>query len=120
MPFVACELVIIGKEGILLTWREDKWWKGWHFPGGLLRYNEKFEERIQKVASEELGIHIKKCEFLFPVEYNDCLRNHGVSMIFLCTTDTTPNDGKFFKKMPKDIIDEHKKLWEKIIKKINN
>ncbi|HEY4494840.1 MAG TPA: hypothetical protein VJC01_00090, partial [Candidatus Paceibacterota bacterium] len=26
VPFVACELVVVGKKGILLTWREDKWW----------------------------------------------------------------------------------------------
>lgn len=120
VPFVSCELIIVNKKGILLTWREDKWWKGWHFPGGLIRYKESFEKRIQKTALSELGIRIKKYEFLFPINYLDSPRNHGISLIFLCMTDMIPNDGKFFKKMPQDIIREHKKLWGMIIKKIGD
>jgi colanic acid biosynthesis protein WcaH len=120
VPFVACELIIVGKKGILLTWREDNWWRGWHFPGGLLRYKESFAKRIRKTAWEELGIRIKKYRFLFPANYPNSPRNHGVSLIFLCTTDMPPKDGKFFKKMPRDIINEHKKLWNKIIRKIEN
>jgi len=120
VPFVSCELIIVNKEGILLTWREDKWWKGWHFPGGLMRYKESFEKRIQQTAFLELGIQIKKYEFLFPINYLNSPRNHGISLIYLCTTDMIPNDGRFFKKMPKDIIPEHKKLWNMIVNKIDD
>ena len=115
IPFVACELVVIGKKGILLTWREDKWWKGWHFPGGLLRYRESFDERIQKVAFDELGINLTSCKFLFPINYSQGVRCHSVSLVFLCKTAMIPKDGKFFKKMPKSIIESHKELWEKTI-----
>lgn len=114
VPFVACELVIKNKKGILLTWREDKWWKGWHIPGGLLRYRENFDERIQKVAWEELGVNITNYKFLFPINYSQGIRGHVVSLIFICETKMTPKDGKFFKKMPKDIIEAHKELWEKV------
>ncbi|MEK9154608.1 MAG: NUDIX domain-containing protein [Patescibacteria group bacterium] len=116
VPFFACELVIVGKKGILLTWREDKWWKGWHFPGGLLRYRESFDERIAKVAFNELGINIKKSKFLFLKNYDQGIRCHTISAVFLCKTDMTPKDGKFFEKMPKNIIEEHKELW-KMVKK---
>lgn len=114
VPFIACELVVVGKKGILLTWRADKWWKGWHFPGGLLRYKEGFEERIQKVAYEELGIHIDSIKFLFPMNYTEGPRGHDISLVFLCTTSMTPTDGEFFKTMPKNIIEEHKALWKKV------
>jgi len=120
VPFVACELIFADKRGMLLTWREDKWFKGWHFPGGLLRFNESFEERIKKVASKELGVDIKKYKFLFPINFTDGSRGHAVSMVFLCTTDMAPNDGKFFKKMPKDTLECHKELWEKVQKKLKN
>jgi len=114
IPFIACELVVVGEKGILLTWREDKWWKGWHFPGGLLRYRESFDERIQKVAFDELGINLTSYKFLFPINYSQGARGHSVSLVFLCETAMTPKDDKFFKKMPKDIIDVHKELWEKL------
>ena len=118
IPFVACELVVVGKKGILLTWREDKWWKGWHFPGGLLRYRESFDERIQKVAFDELGINLTSYKFLFPINYSQGVRGHSVSLVFLCETAMVPKDGKFFKKMPKNIIEAHKELWDKVRTKI--
>lgn len=111
VPFVACELIVKNKKGILLTWREDKWWKGWHFPGGLLRYRENFDERIQKVAWDELGVNITGYKFLFPINYSQGVRGHCVSLVFLCETNVASKSGKFFKKMPKNIISAHKELW---------
>jgi colanic acid biosynthesis protein WcaH len=116
VPFVACELVIMDKGGILLTWREDKFWRGWHIPGGLLRFKDSFDKRIKEVAKKELGVNIKKYKFLFPINYTDCSRGHAVSLVFLCQVDATPKDGKFFRKMPKDIIKEHQETWCKLKK----
>lgn len=116
VPFVACELAVVSKKGILLAWRADKWWRGWHFPGGLLRYRETFEERIDQVAWKELGINITKCKFLFAKDCSQGARGHVVSLVFHCETVMTPKRGKFFKKMPKNIIDAHKELWEKVKK----
>jgi len=116
VPFISCELIIVNKKGILLTWREDKWWKGWHIPGGLLRYKESLDNRIKEVADKELGIKIKKYRFLFNMNYMEDSRGHSVSFVFLCSTDETPRDGQFFKKMPEDIIIEHIEMWNKLKK----
>jgi ADP-ribose pyrophosphatase YjhB (NUDIX family) len=117
VPFIGCELAVVNdKKEVLLTWREDQWWNGWHFPGGLMRHNESIETRIQEVASGELGTRVDKYDFLFYKEYVDHPRLHAVSLVFLCTIDTRPKDGTFFKEMPRDIIDEHKELWEKVIR----
>ncbi len=118
IPFVACELVVIDKKGALLTWREDKWWRGWHFPGGLLRYQESFEERIEQVAWKEFGVNIASFKFLFAKDCKQSNRGCGVSLVFLCKTAMTPNRGRYFKKMPKNIIEEHKELWLKVSKYI--
>jgi ADP-ribose pyrophosphatase YjhB (NUDIX family) len=119
VPFVACELVVVNsKKQILLTWRRDQWWTGWHFPGGLLRYNETFEERIQQTALTELGVDVVRSKFLFPVNYTSGPRGHAVSLVFLCETETKPVHGKFFGKMPRAIINEHKDVWEKVRKKL--
>lgn len=114
VPFVACELVVADKKGILLTWREDKLWRGWHFPGGLLRYRERFEERIEQVAWKEFGVNVSSWKFLFPKDGSQGKRGHVVSLVFLCRTLMTPKSGKFFKKMPKNIIEEHKELWKRV------
>lgn len=117
VPFVACELAIVDdKKRILLTWREDRWWRGWHFPGGLLRYRETFEERIRAVARKELGVDITNHKFLFAKDCSQGARSHVVSLVFRCETMMVPKQGRYFKKMPKNIIEEHKKLWAKIQK----
>ncbi|HNY97515.1 MAG TPA: NUDIX domain-containing protein [Candidatus Pacearchaeota archaeon] len=112
-PFVACEIVLASPEGILLTWRDDQWWKGWHFPGGLMRFREDFLDRIQKVAQQELGISIQKYDFLFLKNCNAADRAHVISLVFRCYAKSRPKKGRFFKKMPSDIIEGHKDIWKK-------
>jgi len=117
VPFVACELVVINKKReILLEWRHDRWWCGWHFPGGLLRFRESFEERLDKVAWDELGINLVSYQFLFAKDYSQGLRGHTISLVFLCQTSMKPKKGKFFKKMPENIIESHKEFWGEVKK----
>ena len=56
-PMVNVDLLIKDKDGrILLSWRNDRFYdKGWHVPGGILRLQETFEQRIQLTALEEIG-----------------------------------------------------------------
>lgn len=58
VPIVNVDLLVYNTEGqFLLTWRDDPHCgKGWHIPGGCIRFRETCESRIQKVALEELGI----------------------------------------------------------------
>lgn len=115
VPFIACELVVISpQEELLLVWRDDQYWKGWHFPGGLLRYRECWEERIQSVAQQELGVKIKKWKFLFAVNHPNTVRGHGVSLVWLCRAAQPPKAGKFFSRMPADIISAHRQMWKKV------
>lgn len=116
VPFIACEIVVISEKGVLLKWRDDKLWRGWHFPGGLLRFGETFDERIAKTVWDELEINIESHKFLFINDYRPGVRGHTISLVFLCKTEMTPKNGKFFKKMPKNIIEEHKEFWKKIEK----
>ncbi|MDD5012080.1 MAG: NUDIX domain-containing protein [Candidatus Nanoarchaeia archaeon] len=60
-PLVNVELLIKDENGrTLLSWRDDKYaGKGWHIPGGIVRFKESLEERIQKVAKEEIGTQIE-------------------------------------------------------------
>ncbi|TAN45672.1 MAG: NUDIX domain-containing protein [Rhodospirillales bacterium] len=115
LPFIACELVVTNHRGeILLTWRDDRYWKGWHFPGGLLRYGESFLHRIRYVARHELGVRVTRARFLSVLNYPGAGRGHGVSLVWHCTVDRTPKKGKFFRRMPHGIIWEHRRVWKNV------
>jgi len=117
VPFAACELAVVNDKGeFLLTWREDEWYKGWHFPGGLFRFRESFKERIKQVARKELGVNITKYKFLFVKDCSQSQRGHVVSLVYRCEAAKIPKRGQFFSKMPKNIIAGHEELW-KMIKK---
>jgi colanic acid biosynthesis protein WcaH len=60
-PLVCVDLLVKDSRGrILLSWRDDHLYgKGWHIPGGIVRYKETFAQRIQKTAERELGVMIK-------------------------------------------------------------
>src|SRR5687768_11444188 len=39
----------------LLTWRDDGLYRGWHIPGGIIRFKERMADRVAEVARLELG-----------------------------------------------------------------
>ena len=59
-PIVNVDLLIRNSEGrVLVSWREDDiCGKGWHIPGGVIRYKETFEQRIKNTALNELGVEV--------------------------------------------------------------
>ncbi|OFZ55546.1 MAG: hypothetical protein A3D92_11390 [Bacteroidetes bacterium RIFCSPHIGHO2_02_FULL_44_7] len=115
--FPACELVLVNnKKEILLTYRKDKYWKGWHFPGGLIRFRESLVKRLKTTAKAELGVSLSNLKFLFPINYPLSKRGHSLSLVYLCKTKNHPKDGQWFKTMPKDIIPEHRELWRMVKK----
>ena len=58
VPIVNVDLLVYNSTGqFLLTWRDDPYCgQGWHVPGGCVRFKETCEERIKKVAQNELSI----------------------------------------------------------------
>lgn len=125
-PLINVDLLIKNKKGqILLTWRDDRFYgPAWHIPGGIIRFKEKIESRIEKVAQLELGaavrylpepIHIRG---LINTERD--VRGHFISLLFLCelTTDLPKNmayiDGQpksgewaWHDKAPKNLLQVH-------------
>ncbi|QER42859.1 NUDIX hydrolase [Thermodesulfobacterium sp. TA1] len=96
-PLINVDLLIKNeKNETLLTWREDKYYgPGWHVPGGIIRYKEKIEERINKVALIELGA---KVEFeAEPLCINEIIverkeRGHFISLLYKCKLLSPPSE----------------------------
>lgn len=124
VPMVNVDLLIKDDHGrILLSWRDDGFAKaGWHIPGGIIRFKEKFETRIQKVAQFELGTTVE-CDSE-PVAMNQVIRSHEtrghfISFLYQCKVPdgyVPKNDGlsegdlgylKWHDFCPEDLVDVH-------------
>lgn len=87
VPMVNIDLLIKDeKNRTLLAWRDDSYsGKGWHVPGGIVRYKERLIERVEKVAETEIGIQVKFDPF--PIEINEIIlsqrtRGHFISFLY--------------------------------------
>lgn len=89
-PLVNVDLLIKDEKGrTLLAWRDDPYsGKGWHVPGGIVRFKESLETRVKKVAETEIGVAVDFKEI--PMAVNQCIipgrdiRGHFVSILYKC------------------------------------
>lgn len=124
-PMVNIDLLIKDEfNRALLSWRDDEYsGKGWHIPGGIIRFKETFETRIKKVAEFEIGA---KVEFdLNPIAINqifneECdIRGHFISILYRCSLpstfvpenkrlkETDPGFLKWYKTCPDNLLKFH-------------
>ena len=80
VPLPNVDLLVVDRQNrLLLSRRNDPFYqKSWHIPGGCMRYNESFAQRIQKTARAELGCSV--------------------------TFDRTPLAVKWFEHLPEDFL----------------
>lgn len=88
-PMVNVDLLIKDENGrVLLSWRDDPiCGSGWHIPGGVIRFKEKLETRIKKVAKTEIGKEVKFNPKPIAVNQIICdhnTRGHFISILYKC------------------------------------
>jgi colanic acid biosynthesis protein WcaH len=108
-PLVNADLLIKNTDQqILLTWRSDQFYgPGWHVPGGILRFKETFETRIQKIARNELGTSViaapSPCATHTTINTSRDIRGHFISFLFPCQLqEPLDNAMKFTPQNPKN------------------
>jgi ADP-ribose pyrophosphatase YjhB (NUDIX family) len=129
-PYINVDLLIkCPINGTLLTWRNDSYsGKGWHIPGGIIRFKEKIKNRIFKVAKNELDINIKS--YQGPLAVNQIIsnqknRSHFISLLYSCDVDMGELNKlleiskknkflRFFKNKPKKLLKWHN-IYSKFI-----
>lgn len=106
VPLPVVELGIVGQRGgLLLTWREDENWRGWHFPGGFMAPWESVSEACKRIARSEVGADFV-LEGIAGVEsWPDHPYAAAVSILCRGKLDGAPVKGSFFAQPPKDIVD---------------
>lgn len=107
-PIINVDLLIKNKAGhTLLTWRNDGFYPaGWHIPGGIIRYKETIEDRVNAVATGELGANVKFKKN--PLAINQVMhptrrtRGHFISLLYECAlTSSLDRNLKYKKGIPK-------------------
>ena len=97
-PIVNVDLLVYNTKGqFLLAMRDDPYCgKGWHVPGGCVRFKEKLDTRIRMVAKSELNltdfIYDKEPLKVFEIMWEDGLRHlendderaHFITLVFKC------------------------------------
>lgn len=93
-PLVNVDLLVRNPDGrILLAWRNDIYCgQGWHIPGGIVRHQETFEERIRQVSMKELGVMVDFDPTPLAtnelIHYERKTRSHFISMLYDCRLPT--------------------------------
>lgn len=98
-PLINVDLLIQDDGGrTLLTWRDDgHFGRGWHVPGGVIRYKETAADRVRACALEELGAAVSFDPapiFVMETIIEARDRGHAISMLFRCRLLTSPDPGR--------------------------
>jgi ADP-ribose pyrophosphatase YjhB (NUDIX family) len=96
IPMVNVDLLLADDQGrILLTWRDDRHFgRGWHLPGGMVRFKESARERVEICAWEELRARVAPSQG--PVSTHEVMRKDGderghfLSLLYGCRLLTPP------------------------------
>ncbi|HVV39394.1 MAG TPA: NUDIX domain-containing protein [Candidatus Paceibacterota bacterium] len=113
LPYI--ELCVVrlyeGKVQILLTHRIDKYWSGWHIPGGMWRTRHTLEQGIAHLSRLELGPE-PSLTLLAKGEWEKWLDHPydvPISHIAICTArDVVETDKmQWFDGVPKGMIADH-------------
>jgi ADP-ribose pyrophosphatase YjhB (NUDIX family) len=124
-PLVNVDLLVKDDTNrTLLTWRDDEHYgAGWHVPGGIIRFKEHAQGRIQKVAQQELGcaVEAESVPLLVTENISDSReRGHFISFLYRCRiagaldpgleARNTPKRGqwRWFESPPQDLLPVHR------------
>lgn len=89
-PMVNVDLLIKDKDNrVLLAWRNDQYvGAGWHIPGGIVRFQEDLDTRIQKVAKSEINATVEYLKEPIAINQIVCReqsdRSHFISLLYQC------------------------------------
>lgn len=112
---VAVELVIVRGGKVLLTYRDDPFFKGWHTPGTYMEQGESWQDAAQRCADKEVKAKIHVLRVLEPVNHPDSPRFHDVSVLLLCEIiEGEEQAGEWFAECPADLIEVHRPFWPMI------
>ncbi|MEM5778112.1 MAG: NUDIX domain-containing protein [Candidatus Aenigmatarchaeota archaeon] len=118
-PRITTVGIVKDRKGVLLIKRNIEPCKGyWVLPGGVVSFNERLTEAVEREVREETGLKVKAVKFVG--YYDEPKRVPGrrsIAHAFICKIiggKIKPNfessEIRFFKKLPKKIGFDHRKI----------
>lgn len=117
LPAPAVEVLVTrtGRD-FLLTKRNDKYWQGWHIPGGFMLAKESVENACLRIAKKELGIKVNFTSILMIYAWTNHPFANALSLVCICRPDGNPLDGHYFQEIPRNVIIPHRKFLKCFLK----
>lgn len=131
-PIVNVDLLIKNKKDqVLLSWRDDHLFYGWHLPGRCVRFKETLSDAVKQCSLLEIGWGLSFDPHPILIQEDISaerdIRGHFISFLFLCyyDIDTLPlsiNVNKkesdngylnWFDSCPDNLLECQKKNYEK-------
>lgn len=122
-PLALCDLAVIReidtKTHVLLWYRDDEHYKGWHMPGGYILRGESWEDAARRVLLKETSLTLQRMKFLHCFNWtpvNAPVPNHQIALLFLCAGAGKHRAGTFFPldAIPSDTLSHHKEYLKYI------
>lgn len=108
VPRLAIELFVRRDDGaVLLTWRDDPQWRGWHVPGGFVGAGESLGDAARRIATRELGVELVLERVVDNYAWPDHPCGAVLSLLCACRCEETPKDGEYFLQLPSPMVDHH-------------
>lgn len=130
VPMVNVDLLVRDEQNrVLLTWRADEFYgPGWHIPGGMIRFKERWELRVETVASSELGttvsFELEPMAIRQPMHPTRATRGHFISLLFDCRLTAPLDEGRravegglrngdwaWHRSRPADLLRVHQRIY---------
>ncbi len=125
VPRVTVELIVMTKQGIVLSKRAIEPEKGkWHLPGGTIFKGETVTQAVHRVAQEELGIRVSIKKLAGIIEYPNMKNYFGqpIGIAFILSTnqkkfktDHQASETGVFKTLPKELVKDQKIFLKKVL-----
>ena len=126
---VPIELAIFNKnDQILLTYREDEEYQGFHMPGTVLQNNETVPNALERLFNTEIkGLKLSEPKSIGWLEINKGSgegknnSRHEISLLHQCMLIEPDNETKYnffeLSKLPENTLPHHSKIIREMITK---
>lgn len=114
VPRLAVELVLQDRDAILLSWRDDETWHGWHLPGGFVGCDESLADACRRIAARELAIEVDLAGVIADFAWPDHPCGSVLSLLCAVRFTATPSAGKFFVELPSPMVRHHAELVARV------
>lgn len=120
VPLLAVEIGLTRDEGreVLLTWRDDEVWHGWHFPGGFVGTGESIGMACDRIARRELGIGVRHLALVDTYCWRDHPVGSVISLICHCEVQDDPLDGQWYSAAPSLMPPHHADFFTRLLRGI--